>query len=531
MNKWSFPFKFLVMLLITAVVSSLSAKAEHQDLRIDVTTLGARADTNVHSTTAIQQAIDSCYHHGGGTVNIPPGSFKSGTLVLKDHVTLHLEAGATLYASRDIEQYKMPLENATRPVFLYANGAQNISIQGKGTIHGNARHTYEDLKKTDRFIAEITANARAAGVEMKQFYIVKPDVALVILSDCQDISIEDVTLRESSFWTLHIIKSDRVAIRGIQVYSSLESGVNADGIDINSCSQVHISDCVVATGDDAIVLKTWHDKACEDIVVTNCVLSSSSTALKLGTESHGNFRRIEFSNCTIKNTNRGLSIVVRNGGHVEDVLFSNITMHCSRRHFNWWGNADPIWLVVLKKNKNTPLGSIKNVVFDNIQADGMGTSKIECEEAGHINNITIKNSRFHMRAENYPDKRADHAIYAKNTAGLTIKDVIISWHDSEREDKWGSALWAENCQGLWLDGLVARQGLIESDFPVVQLNNVKDATVTRCQATAGAKVLVTVSGEHSKNIRLEQNQLPQTSAVELRVAPSVKSTHTIVKIP
>jgi len=471
--------------------------------QFNVRDFGATGQKKDLVTKALQAAIDSCYFAGGGTVYLPPGDYTSGTIILKSNITFHLEAGATLWASQNIDDYRIPLESAIRPVLIYANGAQHLSITGKGTINGQARRNYLPLKKVDRWIPEITENARQAGVEMEMYYVEKPDVSMFTLVKCTDLTITDVTLYESTFWTLHIISSERVFIRGIYVYSSLESGVNADGIDINGCKDVTISDCVITTGDDAIVIKTWYDHPAENITVTNCVLTSSSTALKLGTESESNFSNIVFSNCVIRNSNRGLSIVVRDGAKVENVLFSNITIDCQRRHFNWWGSADPIWIIVGKRNKNSAVGSIHNVVFENIIAHGQGTSVIESPFGQNIHNVQFNNVQFFMHPESLPDKRATHALHASHVDGLELNHVSVSWDQENPEPAWESALVIENTNNLIIDRFKGQTPY--PDFPVLRLTDVTNAQILR--STGQGQKFLEACGTKSQNILFDSRLL------------------------
>ncbi len=516
-----------VVLLLLCLLASSGAKSQLDGTFHDVTAYGAVRDTQTVSTAAIQAAIDSCYRQGGGTVHFPPGDYCSGTIVLKDNVTLYLETGATLYASRNIDDYRMPLEDAPRPILIYANGARNIRIMGHGTISGRARHVYEDLRSVDRFIKDITENARQAGIEMKRYYIVPPDVGLVVLSKCEGISIENVSLVESSFWTLHLVRSERIFIRGVYIFSDLEKGVNADGIDINSCKDVMITDCNVTTGDDAIVVKSWYTKPCENVTVSNCILSSSSTALKLGTESNGDFKHIQFSNCVVRNSNRGLSIVVRSGARVENVLFSDITVECKRRHFNWWGNADPIWVYLDRRNANVKAGYIKDVVFSNIIAHGMGTSKIECLEGTRIENLQLNNVQLYMQAEDKADKRADHALEVSHVKDLRLQDVSIRWSSEQTEPKWKSALSFSNVDGLIIDRFSGSQGLADGDDPVIELIDVSNALITACTPDCNTSTLVRVTGERSQNILLKDNDPFQKAEVELQVVDVGKTSSNI----
>ena len=488
------------ILVMVVMIWNVLANSQSTALEFNVLEFGAIQSTEVPSSKAIQSAIDSCYFSGGGIVYMPAGEYCSGTIVLKDNVTLWLAEGAVLNASRDINEYRMPLEDAIRPVLIYANGASNIGISGQGKIKGNAQHTYEDLRETDKFIEEWTENARKSGVEMKRYYIVKPDVGLVTLSKCKGINVRNVSIIESSHWSLHMIRCADITITGVTVKSNLDKGVNADGIDINSCQRVVIKDCVVSTGDDGIVLKSLYEEPCEEVLVSNCTVSSSSTALKLGTESVGDMRHIRFENCNIPTTNRGLSIVVRDGGKVEDVVFSNITMNCSRRHFNWWGDGDPIWIYLTKRLSKTKVGSIDNVVFENITALGMGTSRIESTEEEQIHNIKLINVKFMMDVENEPDKRADHALYAKNVEGLSLQNLEIHWNENDLEEKWRSALVVEDCRKVDVTNFYGRQGIKQSIFPVIEFKHVSESKIDNIRFMEGTNLGVKIGGERSRNI-------------------------------
>lgn len=485
---------------------------------VNVTDFGVRGQKSQKVTRQLQKAIDHCYEMGGGRVYFPPGEYLSGTLVLKDNVTLFLEAGSTLYASQDTNDYKNDFivlkkddsgksGDGETPVFIYAKNARNIGIQGKGSIHGQAVRTYEDLKQVDGFIAEETRKAREAGVEMKMYYKVPPFVCLVFLEGCEQVTIRDVSLIESTDWTLHFKWCNRVSVDHIYLESSLEAGVNADGIDIDGCSDVVVSNCIITTGDDAIVLKstmTYPDyRNCENVTVTNCVLTSTSTALKIGTESYGDFRHIAFNNCVIRNSNRGLSIVVRDGGTVENVTFSDITLETDRKHFNWWGNGDPIWLVVKKRFPDSKVGTIRHITFSNILAHGQGTSKLEGYPGHPLENIRLNNVQIHMYPEDFPDKRADDAFYASDVDGLSLQDVYVTWN-GEPEPAWRNAFSFNKVNRLHLDGL---QGSIPPSGAgaFIELTAVREALIERCWPDKG--LFLKLNGPENKSVVATTNHL------------------------
>ncbi len=510
--------RILVFAIVYAILSGCGENSENSVYNI--LDFGAKNNKNHLSTLSIQNAIDHCTAQGGGKVLIPPGEYLTGTIVLKDNVTLYLEAGATLLASQDSLDYKNDFtvvksniagtEGAgITPVLIYAKDAKNISIKGKGTIHGQARRTYEDLREVDGFIEEETQNAREAGVEMKMYYKVHPFVCMVFLENCQNVTVHDVSLIESTDWTLHFKWCDRVFVDNVYIESSLEKGVNADGIDIDGCSNVVVSNCIISTGDDAIVLKSTmtypHYRDCENITVSNCVLTSTSSALKIGTESYGDFRNIVFSNCAISNSNRGLSIVIRDGGTAENILFSDITLETNRKHFNWWGNGDPIWMVIRKRFPDSKVGRIRNVTFNNIMAHGQGTSKLIGFPENPMENIRFNNIQLHMYPEDFPDKRANDGFFAREVDGLSLNNVTVTWN-GESEPAWRHAFSFEKINTLHLNGLEGIQAPTEKGA-FIAVEQVHDALIERCRPLNGTGSFLLVQGNENKSFTLRNNSL------------------------
>ena len=190
-------------------------------------------------------------------------------------MSLYLEAGATLWVSPKAEHYK----DGNR--FFYAEEQNNITIEGRGTIHGTGE-------------ADLMRKATDPTKERPPFR-----VGILRFVRCQNISIKDITVRSSDSWTFDLRFCENVFITGVSILNNYYR-VNADGIDPVSCKNVHISNCHITAGDDCIVCKTQEDVPCEDVVVTNCTLESVATAVKIGTESQGDFHNIHVSNCVIK---------------------------------------------------------------------------------------------------------------------------------------------------------------------------------------------------------------------------------------
>ena len=451
-----FRISFLLGMLFL-FVSSLHSSP----VRLSIKEFGAKGNGIEVETELMQQAIDSCSRAGGGTVAIPAGDYLSATLLLKDCVTLYLEAGARLIASDNKELYTVKTNIAdtgskSTPMLIYANGAKNIAIKGEGEIVAQPKYDEFPLAYSG-FIADDIAAAKEADIEMTTWRWREPNVTLVYLSNCMDVQISGVRLMHSAFWTLHIHWCERVNIDGIYIYSDLEKGVNADGIDIDGCKNVVIANCIIETADDAICMKTTKGDAghrnCENVAVSNCILTSSSCALKLGTESYGDFRYITFSNCIVRNTNRGLGIFIRDGGGAEHIVFSNIQMECIRKPVGWWGSADAFRFVVLKRNKQSKIGGIKNVVLNDITAKVEGTSII-AGYAGmqNIEDIKLNNVQICMYPEKTADKRAKEGLVIQNAADISIKDSQIRWYEMNK--KWSYNYYIQNVSGVSFHNVV-----------------------------------------------------------------------------
>jgi hypothetical protein len=272
---------------------------------IDITSHHAVPGTGTLQTEAIQQALDAAASSGGGTVVVPAGEFLTGTLILRSRVTLHLDNGAILRGSPNIADYPEVAGGFTDAVgqkrnrcLIYAKDTVGTAITGQGTIDGSGgAFGYEE--------------------DGRPF--------MVRFINCRDVQVTGVTLKDSPGWVSHYLGCENVLIHGIAIRSRTNG--NNDGIDIDSCRRVRISDCDIDTGDDAICIKATRAIPSEDILVTGCRISSTWGALKLGTESAGDFRNILFSNIVIRNTEGGgIKLISMDGCNMENVVADNIIM-------------------------------------------------------------------------------------------------------------------------------------------------------------------------------------------------------------
>lgn len=266
---------------------------------------GAVPGTADLQTKAIQSAIDSTASSGGGTVLVPSGTYLIGTIILRSHVTLHLDNGAVLRGSTDIADYPEVSDGFTDAVgqkrnrcLVFASNTVGSAITGLGVIDGmGGSYGFEE--------------------DGRPF--------MIRFIDCRDVRVSDVTLKDSPGWVSHYLGCENVFIHGLTIRSRVNG--NNDGIDIDSCRRVRISCCDIDTGDDAICIKATRATPCEDIIATGCRISSNWAALKLGTESAGDFRNIIFSDIVIRDTNGGgLKLISMDGSRLENVLVENIVM-------------------------------------------------------------------------------------------------------------------------------------------------------------------------------------------------------------
>jgi hypothetical protein len=347
---------------------------------------------------------------------------------------------------------------------------------------------------------------------------------LMILNPCTHVQIRGVSLVHSPLWTVRLNDCDRVQVHGVYIHSDLETGVNADGIDIVSSSNVTVSDSVIVTADDAIALKAIaRDGAparpVENVVVTNCILSSSSTPLMIGTETQADIRHVLFTNCVIRNSNKGFGINVQDGAVVSDVIVSHLTVETNRRHWNWWGSAEFCKLVLERRTPASPLGAIRDVAIDNVIAHVRGTSTIAGDAERPLENIRLSNVQLFMEPEDAPDKRASDALQITHVQGLDLRNLSVRWSASAPEPKWGSALALRQVSDYTVDAFSGRQGRTASDLPAIVLADTTGGTVSRSRATTGCRTLIRVEGDANRDLVFQDNRVPP-GAVAVSGAPS-----------
>lgn len=314
---------------------------------------GAAGDGVHLDTEAIQAAIDSCSEHEGGTVVVPAGTYLTGTIFLKSNTALHLAAEATLLGSTNLDHYSAGtgggfLYNTETALWdkclIYAENVRNTGIMGQGLIDGQGRFF-----------------PRNGQTEAGEVALERP--MLLRFVECQNVTLRDVRMKDAACWGANLIRCESVKINGVTIDSRVNA--NNDGIDLEDCHKVHISDCNIYSLDDAIALK---DSA-TDVVITNCILGSYCAAIRLGPESVGAFENIAVSNCVIRDAYHcGIKLQMNEGGRIENVSFSNIVMEnvtgpISIRLARWLEE----WMPESRQRRARTVGTLRNVALSNIR--------------------------------------------------------------------------------------------------------------------------------------------------------------------
>lgn len=401
---------------------------------VDVRDHGAVGDGVHPDTEAIRRAIADVAARGGGTVRLAVGRYLVGSIVLASGVELALEAGATLLASLDAEDF-FPVEalpyatfadvetSDFRHALLLGDGLHGVTITGDGTI---------DMQRTARLGPKPIALRRCERVTVAGLTIRNAPNYCVSLGACDEVFVEEVTIRDSF----------------------------SDGIDPDSCRGVTIRGCDVESDDDALCLKSslilGEPRACEDVAVRDCRLNSPSNGFKIGTETNGDVRNVDVRGCRIDGTPRpgadpaglvlaqeggGVAIESVDGAHVEDVRVHHVTVHAC---------DVPIFVRLGARGRGQPTprpGSIRRVSIADVVATGASDPCTISGIPGHpIEALTIERLRVTTAPPaapppafaRVPEHQAGYpragmfgplpasAIYARHVHGLALRDVEVT---------------------------------------------------------------------------------------------------------
>ena len=486
----------------------------------DITRFGAVGDGKTLNTQAIQRAIDTCGKAGGGLVLVPPGRFITGALFLRSNLQLHLSAGAILQASESFEHFpaiKGRSEGIERPTYaslLTGQELENVSITGTGILDGQGPAWWRAFGVTHEMRLKNKLPREAenpAGAPLKY-----PRPRVVNLIRCQSVLLSGVHVRESPFWSVHLVYCQDVLVEGLTV-----TGLQAqhiDGIIIDSCKNVRISNCSVSAGSDPIALKSGYNQdgrrvaiPCEDIVITNCNLSFSVGAgISIGSETAGGVKNVIVSNCTISRSRYGIHIRAPRGrgGVVERVRMSNIVMDeigdvaLLITHFydsvqmdsllgdpKTTGNPETDRAMKMPADDGTP--TFREIEFDGLHLAAVPkVAVIEGLPERFIRGLTFRN---------VVAPQAGAGILCARAAELRIRDLRMN-------PTQGPMVAAREVEGLDIRGLSCAS--IGPKIPVVRLENVTGAFIHACNVTAKPSQFV-AQGAKTRGVVLTGNNVAE----------------------
>jgi hypothetical protein len=509
--------KFLtssILIICICAASFISA----QSTFINVKEYGAVGDGVVLETPAIQEAIDKSAL-SGGVVYFPPGKYLTGSIELKSNIEIYISPEATILGSTNIADYReyFPKMKSYNDSFLkhslfYAEGAENISIRGEGTIDGQG----SAFKVTTR--------------EKPERYKNRPYIIRFV--ECRNVKIENITMRNSAMWMQQYLTCEDLFIKGIRVYN--HANQNNDMIDIDGCRNVVISDCIGDTDDDAITLKSTSFSITENVVITNCVVSSHCNAIKLGTESHGGFRNISISNIVVKPSIdtepiyglakgiSGITLGMVDGGILEGVTISNVRIE---------GTQVPIYMRLGNRARKfydgqpqPAVGTFKDVSISNVIATDI-QSNIGASITGilgfNVQNIGLENITLEFPGggtaedalksvpeleDHYPESTKwgtlpSFGFFIRHVQNISLNNIELRL---KREDH-RPAILCDDVKQLNISGLKIGSGVLARN--AITFRNVNEGIIHSSLLYSRVNSFLKIEGERNKNIYLLNNIL------------------------
>ena len=394
--------------------------------RVDLSTLGRQyvvtdygvvRDSTVVQTEALQRVIDRAASEGGGVVVIPRGVFLSGSLFFKPGTHLHVAEGGRLKGSDRIRDFKIlptRMEGQSLKYFaalVNADGVDGFTITGPGTIDGNGYNYWEE------FWIRREYNRACTNLEA-----MRP--RLTYISNSQNVTVQDVRLIDSPFWTNHVYRSHHIRFLGCYIFSPT-SGVKApssDAIDLDVCHDVLVHGCYMSVNDDAVVLKggkgTWADQEPDNgpnynIIVEDCVYGRVHGCLTLGSESLHD-RNIVLRRCKVTDASRVLWLKMRpdTPQHYEYVAVENIEGGCSS-----FLVVRP-WTQFFKPEdrEDMPLSTCNNIVIRNIRMDCNNFFDVGKSDKYRLTQFTFENITVKDKKKAFDSTLID---------SCTVKNVVI----------------------------------------------------------------------------------------------------------
>jgi polygalacturonase len=373
----------------------------------------------------LQAVIDRCANEGGGVVVIPRGFVVSGSLFFKPGTHLYIEENGELRGSdriRDFKLVKTRMEGQTLNYFaalVNADGVDGFTITGPGTINGNGQAYWEEFWIRRQFNKNCT---NLEAMRPRNVYI----------SNSKNVTVQDVRIINSPFWTNHLYKCENVRYLGCYIFAPTNNvtpvdpkrgAPSSDAIDLDVCKNVLVSGCYMSVCDDAVVLKggkgTWADKdadngPCENILVTDCTYGKVHGCMTLGSESLHD-KNVILRRCKVHEANRVIWLKMRpdTPQHYEYVTVEDLTGDCTS-----FLVVRP-WTQFFKpeNREDMPLSQCNNITLRNIQMDCQNFFDVGTSEKYRLTDFTFENIQVTDKKEAFNPSFIEKCI---------VKNVVIN---------------------------------------------------------------------------------------------------------
>lgn len=391
-----------------------------KEKRFNIAERGAVGDGKTLNTKAIQAVIEECAQSGGGTVVIPKGVFRSGSLFLKKGVNLELQEGAVLKGSTDINDYpklNTRIEGHFEPwraALINGDGVDGLRITGSGTLDGNGEPFWKEFY-----------SRRQADKKTTNLNVERP--RLTFIQNSKDVKISGITYLNSGFWNLHIYRCQKVTIENCRFQAPSGAVPNdhapsSDGIDVDSSQDITISHCFFSVGDDCIALKgskgpfAMQDKdspPVERIRIQDCVFEAGGGIMTCGSEATI-VRDVEIKRCITRGpTVIRLKLRPDTPQQYENITMKDITMENGGVIFK----ISPWTQYFDLKGQAPPKSSIRDVKISNIKGSGSSFGEITGHDQATIKDIELKNADLQLKSTD---------LKLGNVQDLKFKNVKIN---------------------------------------------------------------------------------------------------------
>ncbi len=514
-----------------------------------ITDFGAVADGVTKNTAAFAAAFAACDKAGGGTVNVPPGKFRTGAIHLVSNMTLHLQAGATVIFTDDydnaddypfVESRWAGTELWMYSPLVFGKDLENVTITGKGTFDGDPKKMWdyfferlggvqmEDEEPHTPREKELAALNKGryedtdCGGRGLGAMILRPP--LMELNNCRNVRLDGFTNQNSPFWNTHLVYCENVTVHDV-TFRNPPGSPNGDGLDLDSCNGVRVSNCCFDVNDDCLCLKSGMNddghrvgKPTENVTITNCTMLRGHGGVVMGSDGAGGIRNVTVTNCVFIGTQRGIRLKSNRFRYskYQDIRFDNIIMqdvNCPivmNLYYTCGGTADNIAMIADPEYRDvlesTP--AIKNIHLSNITARGRiaAAGVIVGLPEAPIENVTLDNVIIEGTPRDEPMTPAMcHLIgdmLGEGLVGQHIKNLRV--RNCDIAATHGPAITMTDTDGLTLDGVqLSTNGA--PDVPIVKLNNAKNVVLRTALPHTDSRTLIEQT--NSENVFLANDNL------------------------